>query len=177
VRTSLSDFAKRQAHGFTGKFQGSMTAPLERKRELLKLRGADPSKVLGVTEDLARRQRSMKAGITSIPGLAKGLVKAPGTTAKSLYREGMGGKKGLAFAVGLPAAMAAPDLAKGDESATGGRTVGQKLLRHGGSTAGFMLAGGLPIIPQMMALGQADKLINRATGGKPVQAAAKGVTP
>jgi hypothetical protein len=166
VGRGIADFGKRQLHGFTGKFEGSMTEPLKRKAEILRLRGAKPSKIEAVGEQLARRQAAMKSGTSSIPGLAKGLATSPKATAKALWREGTGGgsRGGAALAVGVPAAFAIPDIAKGDEAAIGGRSLGQKFVRHGATLGTGMLVGGLPIIPQMIVGGAGERAAARLAG-------------
>lgn len=181
IGTGFMDFGRRQIHGFTGGQQQAMRAPLQRKQEILRLRGQEASrlgetgyadalkkKVQTVGEELGRREEAMKAGVTSLPGIAKGMVTAPRQTAKGMWRHaiGGGGIGGGAMAIGAPLAFAAPDIARGDESAEGGRTVGQKLVRHGLTAGGMLATGGIPIVPQMLALGGIENLAQRVSGGK-----------
>lgn len=102
-------------------------------------------------------------GMSSVPGAVKGLVTNPREASKALWNQARsGGGLALAAGVGLPSVMAANDLRKGDESATGGQTVGQKALRHGTSIGGGLLFGGVPMIPGMIASGVADSAARRA---------------
>jgi hypothetical protein len=139
---SVKNFAKRQAHGITGAY-------------------ADQAVNIGLNP------AAVAQGITSIPGLARGLTSAPKETLRHVGREAFsGGKAGLALGVGLPVALAAPDLSRGDESATGGRTMRQKLVGFGSNVVGGTLTAGVPIVPQIIGGGVIDGVANRVLGGK-----------
>ena len=185
IGTGIKDFAGRQAHGFTGKFEGSMVNPLKRKAQVMDLRAAadigKKGKGLNVFAgksmkgnmargELAHRQNAMKSGVTSLTGIAKGM-KDPKRLAKAMWSEGTGGggALGATLGVGVPAAMAIPDLAKGDESDKGGRTVKQKLVRHGVGLGAGIATAGLPIIPQMMAGSVAEGVGSRISGEKGIK--------
>jgi len=179
----VQQFGKRQIHGVTGKFKDSLTDGLKGKVHLEKLRIRDELKHVadpaqrkellkqykgtrrGLATELKSQNKAVAAGITSVPGVLKGMATSPLQTSKAMWDRGTGGgsKAGLAFGLGVPLAMAAPDLAKGDESGTGGASMKQKLVRHGGMVTTGMLTGGLPIIPGMIAQEAASKGIARAS--------------
>ncbi len=134
-----SNFGKRQVHGLTGAFANT----------------AEEAAAIGL-DATAHAQ-----GISSIPGIARGLANSStrATTAKNLgsfmlHGGAPGGSMGQrAFnytMAGLPLAMAAPGLMRGDESATGGQTRTQKVVNLGLNTAGSVLTAGMPIVPQIM---------------------------
>lgn len=157
---AVADFGKRQVHGFTGLMGDSLTSGLKRRQASLakQMEGAtgDQLKKLvrkskDVASEIGHREAAHKAGITSLPGLAKGLVTKPKETGKALWRHTTGGSKaGTALALGVPGAMAAWDLRKGDESDQGGSSIGQKLVRHGTQLGTGILTGGMSIIPGMV---------------------------
>jgi hypothetical protein len=135
---------------------------LEELRHADRLQGMAPQKakqltekhvgrMQGLTEEGLRGDDALRAGITNVPGVVRGLATRPGETAKALKNEMLagGGMGAGAVAVGLPLALAAPDLARGDESATGGRTMRQKLVNTGSGLVGGALTAGMPIIPQI----------------------------
>lgn len=190
----IKRFGKRQIHGFTGAYADKpgaigMRGSEEAKRRLdlfekrfkdeaayATSRGRDTSRL---AEELANKKQELAewgargdaaqaAGITSIPGVVKGLAKRPGQTAKALKDEVTGGsKKGLVLAVGVPAAFAAPEIMKGDESAAGGYTVGQKVRRLAGNVAGGVATAGLPVVPQLLAGGAIEGVSGgRRRGGR-----------
>lgn len=139
---AVRNFAKRQAHGLTGAY-ASEAAQI----------GLNPANV--------------QAGVTSLPGIAKGLVRRPKETIKAVGREAMsGGRTGLALGVGLPVAFAAPDLAHGDESAQGGRSMRQKLVNVGSGVVGGALTAGVPVLPQMIGSTGVDVVSNKLLGGR-----------
>lgn len=121
---SVKDFAKRQAHGLTGAY-GHEAANI----------GLNPEAV--------------RAGITSLPGLARGVATKPRETLKAVGREALSGGAtvGLGMGVGVPVAFAAPGLLRGDESSKGGLSVRQKAVNLGTDIAGGALTAGVPIIP------------------------------
>lgn len=165
-------FGQRQLHGLTGAYsstpgaigmRGSEQAAKELRlhhRRILDetAHGASPKRLKALGEKLKDIESqghagdaATKAGITSLPGVAKGMATKPIATAKALGRTMIGGSgTGAAIAVGLPLAIAAPDLARGDESSRGGRSVKQKLFGVGSGLAGGMLTAGVPVIPQLV---------------------------
>lgn len=138
---SLKNFAKRQAHGATGAYA-------HQAAEI----GLNPSEVA--------------AGITSFPGLARGLVSNPKKTLGAAAKSTFSGKAGLAAGVGIPTAIATPSLLRGDESHEGGQTVRQKLVGYGSNMAGGVLTGGMPIIPGLVGSGIIDSASLKMLGGK-----------
>ncbi len=171
-------FLQRQRHGFTGAYANEpgriglrSSARAAEKTDLLKRRlqdelsvprsAASKKKLLAKhrekLEELAQEGRmgdeALRAGITSIPGIAKGMVRNPKATSKAMWKDvtGGGGLGGTAMAVGLPLAITAPELARGDESDKGGKTLRQKLMETGALTAGGIATAGLPILPMMAA--------------------------
>lgn len=138
---TLRDFAKRQAHGLTGAY-------------------AREASDIGLNPDAVRK------GITSLPGLAKGLARRPGETLKAVGHEAMSGgaAAGLGLGVGLPLALAAPSLAKGDESRAGGRSLGQKAVGLGADIASGALTAGVPILPAAVGSAALGSLANRTIG-------------
>ena len=171
----VTDFGKRQVHGFTGSHRNRpgeiglrSRATAEKKITLAELRAkdelkhvSDPKKRKKIQETLKSRasrlrevgaqgQESLEAGATSLPGLARGFRDDPKRLGKALMHETTGGSKaGTALALGAPVAMMGPSLAKGDESATGGRSLKQKLVETGTMIGGGVLTGGLPIVPMV----------------------------
>jgi hypothetical protein len=201
-------FGQRQWHGLTGAYatqpgeiglRSGATAKqkihLERLRLEDRLRGASPEQRLrlheksmgrrgALREEGQRGDRALAAGVTSLPGIARGIVTQPKATARALWQEAGGGSPlGAALMFGVPTALAAPDLLRGDESATGGRTKTQKVLGLGATLATGAAIGGLPIIPQTLAGvgldtvgqrlvgGQRSSPLARAQGGQPYQEA------
>jgi hypothetical protein len=189
----IKRFGQRQVHGFTGAYSkdpGKIglrgTARSLEKKKLLDARLKDRLK--GVKSEAKREKllkkhedkikdlmnegrlgdRSLEAGVTSLPGIAKGLVKHPKKTLKSVWSETTGGGSGLGttMAVGLPVLASAPELAKGDESAQGGRSMNQKLVGLGTAVGGGMLTAGLPVLPQLAAGIGLDEAGARLARGK-----------
>lgn len=139
---SVRNFAKRQAHGLTGAY-------------------ASEAAQIGLNPE------SVRAGITNLPGIAKGLVRQPKETLKAVGREALsGGRTGLALGVGVPVALAAPDLAHGDESAQGGRSLRQKVVNLGSGIVGGTLTAGVPVVPQLIGSTGIDVVSNRVLGGR-----------
>jgi hypothetical protein len=138
----VRNFAKRQAHGFTGAY-------------------ADQAARIGLNPD------RVAEGITSLPGLARGLHRDPKGTLKAVGREAVsGGRAGLALGVGVPVALSAPGLAHGDESATGGRSMRRKLVGLGSGIAGGTLAAAVPAVPQLIGTTGLDVVSDRILGGR-----------
>lgn len=187
VGTGIANFAKRQVHGVTGHMDADAigmagNAASASKVKLLNARVMDEARAApgkakqlladhagAVKSELASGARSQKlqdAGITSLRGIASamrdparrsGALRAMGSTVTS-----GGGPGGAALAIGAPVALSAPSLARGDESATGGLTVGQKVKGLGAGIAAGAAVGGLPVIPQMLAGGVLDSAARRA---------------
>lgn len=106
--------------------------------------------------------RAVELGVTSLPGTLKALAgKNRGEAAKYLGKQmiGGGGPAGVIMGVGLPLGFGAYDLAQGDESASGGRTVPQKLVNIGAGTATGALMGGMPMGSQLAAQMGLDQLV------------------
>lgn len=138
---SLTAGLRRQQAGIASKMESATGDQLK------KLVG----KSKNVAKELSHRQAARDAGITSLPGIAKGLATKPVDTAKAMWRHTSGGgRAGTALALGVPAAFAANDLRKGDESAAGGKTVGQKIVRHGAQLGTSVITGGMSLVPGMV---------------------------
>lgn len=189
IGEGVKNFGKRQLHGFTGAYGDDAAAigmrssgEAKKRMSLESLRARDQVQHGEMTakglKKLKERQRShrewgqagdaaLKAGITSLPGVAKGIATKPLATAKALGKDmvGGGGMQGAAMAVGLPLAIAAPDLARGDESAEGGRSIRQKLVGVGSGLAGGMLTAGVPVLPQLVGGVAVDSAASRILGG------------
>ena len=185
-------FGKRQIHGLTGAFADPAKTRIRssveaaRQQKLLDARLADdlrfarsPAHAKKI-EDSARSakeslkewgesgDRALEAGITSVPGLVKGLAsrKTRGKVLGAVKDEVLGGPGagGLArgasvgLGVALPAALGVHDLSKGDESAQGGRTVGQKAMNLATNLGVGTLTLGMPIPASMMVSTGADML-------------------
>lgn len=184
----ISNFAQRQLHGATGYGSGD-AAYLDRigvaghgtaanKSKLLNLRADDalahnPGKaesianelhknVSGVQQEGAVGQHFRDLGMTSVPGAVKSMATNPRESAKAIWNQlRAGGGAGVALGVGVPTAVAAGDIARGDERATGGRGVGEKVLRAGTSIGTGLMFGGVPVVPQMAAGMLADHAAGR----------------
>jgi hypothetical protein len=123
------------------------------------------SNVKNVHEEGALGQRFQNLGMTSMPGSVKAVVTNPRESSKLIWDQMRGGGGGLSgpggsrvgamagigLGVGLPVAFAAHDISKGDESATGGRNIKQKILNAGVNTGVGLATGGVGILPQMVA--------------------------
>lgn len=179
----ISNFAQRQVHGLTG-YGGKDPAYLDRiglagknvsadKAKLLNMRAEDviahnPSRAGDVSKALHHDVKALHTegelgqhfrdlGMTSVPGAVKGMATNPREASKAIWNQlRAGGTAGAALGVGIPAAMAVGDIARGDESSTGGRTVGEKVLRAGANVGGGLLFSGVPIVPQVVAGGLAE---------------------
>lgn len=184
-------FGKRQIHGLTGAFadpaQTGIRSSVEaaRKTDLVqkrladrlkdvsdpakaqKLREAAHSEVSRLKEWGEQGDRALKAGVTSLPGVVRGLATKGKRleTVKALGHEMTGGgglmSMGGALGVGLPLATGAADLARGDESAQGGRTLAQKAVNVGTNVGMGALTAGMPFGAQMIAGSAADALGQR----------------
>jgi hypothetical protein len=184
----LADFGRRQVHGFTGAHNPDAIgmhglAHSKQKIDLLQRRLADdikhaPTQAPALREAFqqeaaalersgASAQKIRDAGLQSIPSAAKALAD-PALRGKALRAMGTtvaggGGKAGLALGVGLPVAMQAPSLMRGDESDTGGASMKRKLVALGGSIGAGALTAGLPIIPQLVAGTAIDTGVQKLT--------------
>lgn len=173
-----SNFAQRQFHGLTG-YGSKDQAYLDRigmagsstsmaKNKLLHLRAENmashsPAKATKILDDAAEQMRGVAQegvvgdqlrhlGMTSAPGAVKAMATNPREASKAIWNQlRSGGKLGIAAGVGLPVAMTGASIARGDESATGGQTVGEKVLRGGANIGGGLLFGGLPIVANQIA--------------------------
>lgn len=134
----------------------------------------------GFKEEGALGQKFQNLGMTSMPGSMKAVVTNPREASKLLWEQMKGngegtmgkvmGVAGVVGGVGLPVAFAAHDLSKGDESATGGRNIKQKLLNAGVNTGVGLATGGVGLIPQMaggMAIDKATDMMGRKFLGTP----------
>ncbi len=185
VGQRVRDAGRRQLHGFTGRgdprsmgFRSTEWANEKKRLENLRyfddLKHEGPStrrarkhqdRMKELTEEARRGDAAINAGITSLPGTVKGLVKNPKATGKALWDETTGGSRlGAVGAVGVPLALAGPDVLRGDESATGGPSMKQKLVRLGAGVGSGILTGGLPILPAIATDTAVDALATRAVG-------------
>lgn len=185
VGSGAKRFAQRQVHSLTGTMgdkniglRGSARAveknKLLKKRlaEDIKHQVADPQKLRrnyssNLASNLADAQLgddAKRQGLTSIPGVVKGLVTAPKETVKGTWRQakGGGGSGMAAFNIGLPAAFGAHDIAKGDESESGGLSRKQKALRTLGQIGGGFATAGMPIAGMMVGGELVDAGMRRA---------------
>ncbi len=179
----ISNFAQRQFHGLTG-FGGKNQAYLDRigmtgsntalsKNRLVNLRAEDAAKFApaktekiftdaaekarGIAEEGVAGDRMRALGMTSAPGSIKAMATNPREASRAIWHQlRSGGKLGIAAGVGLPAVMTGVSLARGDESAQGGQTIGEKVLRGGTNIGGGLLFGGLPMVSNMVAGGLAE---------------------
>lgn len=128
AKEGFKKFYERERHGILG---GKPPASL--------------TKGLKGTE-LASTRAAQKAGLTSIPGIVKGMATKPGHTLREAWRQaGTFGK-----------VMSAADLAMGakdvfDPNAPGGK--GEKAGRLLGSSAGYLVGGRLPFLGSMLFAG------------------------
>jgi hypothetical protein len=185
-------FGKRQVHGLTGAFSDPTKTRIRssveaaRQQKVLDARLVDDlrfarnpehaAKIRG-RADAARDSlkewgeggdRALAAGITSAPGIIRGLAskKTRGETLGALKDEVMGGRgaggtgraAALGLGVGLPVVAGIHDISKGDESAQGGRTVGQKAMNLATNVGVGALTMGMPIGAQMVTSSAADAL-------------------
>ncbi len=188
-------FGKRQVHGFTGAFKDPLATGIRStamakedvhlmRRRLAdelkhargpaaagKLRAAAQQDIENALSQGAHGDTALKSGLTSIPGVARGLAgKDRKKFLKTLASESTGGgglaSWGGALGVGAPLALGAYDLSRGDESEQGGLTKTQKAVNMVTGMGTGVLTGGLPIIPQMVAGSAVDRLGMRLTSPK-----------
>lgn len=186
-----SRFVKRQIHGVTGAFEhdsiGMMgNARAAEKANLMKLRMADELKhapsarhagivkshqsdISGVLDEGRRAQDLADAGVTTLPGMAKSLWKKDtrGRALRAMGKTVTDGPGGVAMSLGVPVALAAPSLVKGDESAQGGLSKFQKVRNLGVNVGTGMAFGGLPLVAQMGAGIGVDHGMSKLTRTRP----------
>lgn len=171
VGTGISNMAQRQFHGLTGYgskdhayldrigVQGTQSAKDEirlmsaRFKDNIPRGGYSHEQIMAheqmkapIREQGAIGQRFRDLGMTSVPGAIKGMATNPREASKAIWNQiRSGGTAGVALGVGVPAVMGATDIARGDESATGGRTIGQKVISNGANIGSGLLFSGLPM--------------------------------
>jgi hypothetical protein len=140
------------------------------------LRSGADKQIKRLGETAKRWTAAEKAGITSIPGIVKGLhpsrIGQTGKAMAGVAREGMGGIPGT---LALPVAFSAPDLMDPNQG------VGEKALGLAGDVGGMVATGGLGIVPQMVgwtALGSGGRALGRTIDRKrKPKAGVPGVSP
>lgn len=209
IGTDASHMAQRQFHGLTGYggrdaayldrigIAGTHTArqeaDLARKQFMDRVpRGghshedilAHTQHLQGIREQGAVAQKFRDLGMTSLPGAAKAVVTNPREASKAIWNQMTGGGGTLGKVIGvtgvaMPAALGARDIARGDESATGGRTVGEKVLGTAADVGTGLLTAGMPLGAGAIAgglIGRGASRVGRMiTPPKPLAAGA--VTP
>jgi hypothetical protein len=169
----LTNFAKRQVHGLTGAFHADKVmmpgnARSARAAHLTQLRAADQARHAAPASRMsilqrgdraaaaevahgAQQQELRDAGIMTVPGLVRGLAGPDrGKTMRALGK-GLGTSAlGVTAGVGLPLAFHAPGLLRGNESAVGGPTTGQKLRRATLDVGAGIATAGMPFGAQML---------------------------
>lgn len=136
-------FGKRQVHGLTGINPKAYTAGF---------RG----------EELIQRQAIQKAGLDSLPGMAKNLVMKPKSTLQAAWKHGWKdqGAMGKASLVAFPAATTALALRDKNDN----RSVGQKVLSGVGEGAALLATGGLSLAPALVGHAATMSAANAAGG-------------
>lgn len=115
---------------------------------------------LAAEGEIGDKMRSL--GMTSAPGAMKAMVTNPRESSKVIWDQlRAGGKMGVGLGVGVPLATSAASIARGDESAHGGQTVGEKVLRAGANVGGGLAFGGLPVVSNMIAGGLTEAAAGR----------------
>ena len=184
---SVGDFGKRQVHGTTGWTPKAgpesigLAGGVQKNRQKVvkamrdaRLRsaksGREKYKIVQKSNQqlaaLKKQEKAMReaydAGLTSIPGTVKGLVKDPKRVGKAAWRSVKEHPGGVLGAAALPAALTAGEIASGTDpsEAVGGGV---------GDVAGMALTGAMPIVPGMAAwtaLSEAGRFAGRKAGGK-----------
>jgi hypothetical protein len=198
----IGNFAKRQVHGLTGAFNHDAigmagNATSAKKVQLLGVRHADElahaapaaqgalgarhaATVKGELAHGARAQSLADAGVTNLPGMAKALT-TPGRRAdafRAMGRSISDGPGGAKMSLGVPALVYGPELAKGDESARGGMSMGQKARRAAAGTAAGVAFAGMPLVSQGMLSMGAERFATHGLSRRPlVQAPRPGMEP
>jgi len=193
VGQGIKNFGKRQVHGITGAYKGQASeiglggtaaankqVALERLRRADRLKGVvnNPKAQAKIWDETAKRnkellekgvrqQAALDAGVTSLRGIGQGMATKPKETLKAMWEHNAGkGFSGKAMGLGVPAALMAPELAKGDESATGGKSLTQKLMNTGAMVGGSVAFGGVPIVGNLIGWDAASRLSNLPFRGK-----------
>jgi len=122
AREALKQWGREQKHSFVG--------------------GELPIKKSMKPEEIAKLRSAEKAGLTSLPGVVKGMAKRPLQTMKAGWQHA--GGLGKAMIVG-DVALQAPGLV--DPTTPEG--TGEKALRMLGGTAGFLAGGKLPMLASL----------------------------
>lgn len=167
----VENFGRRQLHGLTGHGAGD-NAYLDRigihgsgtsagRARLDVLRAGDLEKhypgsvnfdnvnasVKQHTAEGAIGDRLRERGMTHLPGTVKAFAKDPRGASKALWDQmRLGGKLGVVTGVGAPVLASAADLSRGDESAIGGRSLGEKGVRAAVNIGGGFALGGMPMM-------------------------------
>ena len=140
AKEGIKRFYERERHGLLGgEAPASMTHGLE-------------------GEALLREQAAQKAGLTSIPGLVKGVFTKQGSTMREAWRQSDTLGKVMA---GADVAMGAKDVF--DPTVPGGKA--EKAGRLIGSSGGYLLGSRLPFLGGMLfasGTGAAGKYLGRA---------------
>lgn len=202
VGTEASNFAQRQVHGLTGYgtndqkyldrigIAGKQTSA--NKARVLNMRAEDvlahnPGKADAISAGLhgevgalhhdgAIAQRFRDLGMTSLPGAMKGAVTNPREASSAIWNQlRSGGAGAAALGVGVPGALGAADVARGDERATGGRSVQEKVMRAGANVGGGLLFGGVGLLPQALGGSVAESAAGRL--GRAITPARQPVAP
>lgn len=171
--TGIKNLAHRQVHGLTG-YGAKDTAYLDRigvsgmkpsmdRAHLETLRSADLAKHYPGSVHSGAQAASLRAheaegavgdrmrelGMTNAPGAVKAVVTNPRQASKAVWDQlRLGGTAGVALGVGAPVAMSGYDISRGDESATGGRSLREKSIRAAANIGGGMVFSGLPMPSQ-----------------------------
>ncbi|MCK4306553.1 MAG: hypothetical protein KAY24_20085 [Candidatus Eisenbacteria sp.] len=157
----LATRAGRKAFGEWGR-----RAVQSQKHQLLG-KGNMPIKPGASAEEIAKVTAAQKAGLTSIPGLAKGMYRRPGGTLREAWRHA--GKMGKVMAVG--------DVALGARAVADPTTeagIGEKALGTVGTAGGYLLASRLGFVPSMLVGGGLGKLTGMAGRGVDVLTGERG---
>lgn len=185
-------FGKRQVHGLTGAFSDPAKTRIRssveaaRQQKIMGARLVDDLRFARSPEHAGRIKqkaeaagkslkewgesgdRALAAGITSAPGVVRGLAssKTRKETLGALKEEVMGGRgaggagraAALGLGVGLPVVAGLHDISKGDESAQGGRTKTQKAMNLATNVGVGALTMGMPLGAGMVTSTAADAL-------------------
>lgn len=182
---TVKNFGKRQVHGLTGAYDPSAigmnsSAGRFREQQLVFARRRDAlahgekaithrqalEQSAGLSDEGLRGDANIRAGITSVPGLARGLARNPKATMGAVRDEVLSGGRMAKALVALPVAQGALDISRGDESATGGKTVRQKVVSAGVNTIGGAAVSALPVLPQIATMAGLDVAAHKALGGR-----------
>lgn len=126
---AVKRFGQRQKHGVTGK-------------------GDFPLGPKATTKEIEALQKARESGLTSIPGIARGLAKSPKKTLKDAWRQT--DRMGKLMAVG-DVGLSAPRIA----DSTTQEGYGEKVLGTLGSSGGYLLGSRMPIAGSLLLAGGA----------------------